>query len=321
MRHALFRLLLRASNPSSISTTGLGLARGRVAGQVKGWRGSALHPGVLALLSAAAIPSGCHIGAATEADAESQWKAMIKAQHWTPEIPPSTYTRPGLVFAVLTDSDGNSYRRTLCPDITDGAKPKVDTEVPTVLTGTVDIGASVGVSVTEKILGTGNAAGIAAAISDATNVSFKPQDVRRVEMPSPKSGERAIPAACIPELKSTLYRAADGTYTVPVFVVVQALRYGSLSASYDGQSGPQLSAKLAAASAATVNADVHAKRTGKATLEFTPADGKSIYVGTHLQQVKRLEVLRQIAAKPVADVTFAKPQFSDVADLGTLPLK
>jgi hypothetical protein len=106
-----------------------------------------------------------------------------------------------------------------------------------------------------------------------------------------------------------------------VFVVVQALRYGSLSASYDGQSGPEVSAKLAVASAATGNADVHAKRTGNATLEFTPTDGKAIYVGTHLQQIKRLEVLREIAAKPVANVSFATPQFSELADLGTLPIK
>jgi hypothetical protein len=191
MEQYLFRLCIRTRASASISTGYFDLAQGGIERQVPELRHSNLPPAFLALLLPMAILSGCNIGATTEADAESQWKAIVKAQHWTPEIPPSTYIRPGLVFAVLTDSDGNPYRRTLCPDITDGAKPKVDTVVPTALTGKVDMGASVGISVTEKILGTGRIASVAAAISDTTSVSFRPQDVRRVEMASPPQERRA----------------------------------------------------------------------------------------------------------------------------------
>lgn len=250
-----------------------------------------------------------------------QWTAIVKAQHWTPEIPPTTYPRPGLVFAVLTDSDGNLYRRTLCDDINGGRPPKEDVEVPIALASKVEMGGKVGVDVSQKLLGIAKLAEIGAGINNVTGVTFTPSAVTRLEMVAPRKAERALPRNCIPNLTSPLYRNGNGNYTVPVYVIVEALRYGSLTATYEGEAGSEVSAKLAAASAANINAELHAKREGRATLAFTPYKDKSIYIGTHLQRITTLNLLTQVAVDRVAVLNFEDPEFPTDADLGTLTFK
>ena len=277
----------------------------------------------ISILVLACLPflHSCRFAAATEEEAEGQWMGIVKAQHWTPEIPPTTYTRPGLVFAVLRDSEGNQYRRTLCDDINGGRPPKEDSEVPVALSSNVNLDGKVGIEVSRKILGTAKHAGADLAVGNINGVTFTPNGVTRLEMAAPNRKERALPRNCLPSLTSPLYQDKNGNYTVPVYVVVEALRYGSLTATYDGDSGAEVSAKLAAASAANIKADLHAKVVGHATLVFTPEKGKGIYIGTHLRCITTLELLMQVAATRVGVIHLEDPEFSAVADLGTLPLK
>lgn len=259
----------------------------------------------LRTLGAAALLSACLASTSTLAQPAPnfpQYRASIKQLGLTPLIPASTSFQPGYIYRLQRNTEGNVFQKSVCKQAF--AAPAVSS---TISFPDETIAREKGFDLSLKFLPPALASKIKAAlggnVSQISNVSISIPKATQYEIAQsvsldPKSGakvRRTLSADCA-EILQNQPRNADGSFRIPLYMVISAVSPDTMKFAFDQSSGGKLS--LDADAAGTIAAGTGMKLESKTNQSFVLAR-----TGTAPRQFVAANIVRLETADPNTEVS------------------